>query len=605
MVSRLAYTPVRHTHVITTFGPGALSITENGVSVLTCGPRTWLRSYRMERPTLAETIEELVIRDSHMEARLGVSRIVSPWPLSEDPSLKTDWLIPAVRFPLAEFCRNTECRRMHWSSSSDWKVGSCTACTTRRGKSPPTTQVPVVLACQSGHLSDVPWIQWLHAGAECLSPALRYRQYASPRRPTVECLTCKRSRTMSDEEAFACSGARPWLPGLPNEKCDQDARLVERSSTNIYYADTTASLAIPPVAAIIPALMRRLRTYPSLRNLRSVYTPGNELVLNQIASVCTSLGVPASPEEIAHHLEALKQEEMQAGETDEDALRSSELNALLSSRPRVRSRLGQPDLVVHPIDMACFGGSRLMSKISAVSVVPRVRVIEVLKGFSRLRAEPRSPADGYDQMWGSPRTEKDFDSGADWLPGYEVFGEGILIELDRNAWKRWVSETRESKRIRIHASPPERVLVHTLSHLVMQAAAPLSGFTLPSLRERIYDRDGRLAFLIFTTVGDIAGTMGGLSELGHPGKLERLIDNAVEIAQWCSTDPVCIESSPLAGLPSTTTTPGACNHCLLLPETSCERRNRDLDRAVVIGLTGENCGFFAPAQPPFSGPSTV
>lgn len=590
MVSRLVYTPVRHSHLITTFGPGALSVTENGVTVLTCGPRTWLRSYRLERPTLTETIEDLMIRDSHMESRLGVSRIVAAWPLSEDPGVKTDWLVPAVRFPLAEFCRNTDCRRMHWSSQGEWKVGHCSVCTTRRGKSPPTTQVPVVLACLDGHMSDVPWISWVHVGFECMQPVLRYRQSASPRRPTVDCLTCGRSRTMDDEEAFACTGARPWLPGYPPEECGRNAQLVERSSTNIYFADTTSSLAIPPVAGIRPVLMRHLRNSAALRQLRAVYTPGNDLVLNRIAHVCASLGVRTSPQEIALHLNALEEEETRAEEADEDAVRSRELDALLSSRPRVGRGQGQPDLVVHPIQMACFSQSRLTAAMSAVSVVPRLREVEVLRGFSRLRAVARSPAEGYHQMWGGPRTEEDVLNGADWFPGYEVFGEGILIELDLNAWSTWASKTRESERIRNHVPHPERVLVHTLAHLVMRAAAPLSGFTLPSLRERIYDRDGRLAFLIYTTVGDIEGTMGGLAALGRPGKLERLIDSAMGMAEWCTTDPVCIESSPPPGLPATTA-PGACHHCLLLPETSCEQRNRGLDRAVVIGAPGDDCGF--------------
>ena len=588
MVNRLIYTSVRHSHVITTFGPGALSVTENGVTVLTCGPRMWLRSYQMERPLLAETIEDLTIRESHMERHLGVPRIVAPWSLSEDPSPKTDWLIPAVRFPLAEFCRNSTCRRMHTSDRGEWKVGRCPFCKTRGGKSPPTTQVPIVLACQDGHLADVPWVDWVHEGPMCATPQLRYRQTASPRRPTVECLTCGASRSLDDSHSFKCGGERPWLPGLSPDQCDRHAMLVERSSTSIYYADTASSLTIPPFGGIRPVLLRQLRSSVGLRELRAVYEPGSRRILERMAGLCAGIGIATDAEEIERHLAALAHEEERADATDGHEMRRRELDALVSERPRVGRGQGQPDLVVEPIPLSRFGRGPLMDSVSSVSVIPRLREVQVLTGFSRLRAV--SPPDGYRQMWGTSYSSDHESQNAGWLPGYEVFGEGILIELSTEAVARWRFNNRDSERLHRYGSG--RGLVHTLAHLVMRAAAPISGYMLPSLRERIYDQDGRLAFLIYTTVGDIEGTMGGLAAMGRPGRLEELLSIAIDLAAWCTTDPVCIEASSPPGLArASTTAPGACHHCLLLPETSCEQRNRHLDRALVVGAPGDACGF--------------
>ena len=567
-------------------------MTENGVAVLTCGPRTWLRSYQIERPLLAETIEDLTIRDSHMERRLGVPRIVAPWSLSEEPGAKTDWLIPAVRFPLAEFCRNSGCRLMHTSDSGEWKLGRCPYCRTTRGKSPPTTQVPVVLACQDGHLADVPWVDWVHDGHACTTPQLRYRQTASPRRPTVDCRACGASRAMDDDQNFTCSGERPWLPGLPPEMCSRPAMLVERSSTSIYYADTASGLAIPPLGGIRPVLLRLLRSSAGLRQLRTVYEPGSRLVLEQMVRLCASLGITTDAEEMERHLTALVHEDEQADAADDEEMRRRELDALLSRRPRVGRGQGQPDLVVEPIPLFQFGKGPLMDSVSAISVIPRLREVQVMTGFSRLRAFSRTPAEGYQQMWGTPYSPGDETQNAGWLPGYEVFGEGILIELSAEAVASWRLKNSDSRRLHLHGPTPERALVHTLAHLVMRAVAPISGYMLPSLRERIYDLDGHLAFLIYTTVGDIEGTMGGLVAMGRPGRLEALLGVAIDLATWCTTDPVCIESNPLTGMARTSTTaPGACHHCLLLPETSCEQRNRHLDRALVVGTPGDACGF--------------
>jgi hypothetical protein len=116
----------------------------------------------------------------------------------------------------------------------------------------------------------------------------------------------------------------------------------------------------------------------------------------------------------------------------------------------------------------------------------------------------------------------------------------------------------------------------------MRAAAPHAGYPLPSLRERIFAVDQRTGFLVYTAAGDVHGTLGGLVELGTPDRLGELLEAAADSAFWCATDPVCMEGES-ARRGAGATPPGACHHCLLVPETSCESFNRGLDRAAVIG----------------------
>ena len=68
------------------------------------------------------------------------------------------------------------------------------------------------------------------------------------------------------------------------------------------------------------------------------------------------------------------------------------------------------------------------------------------------------------------------------------------------------------------------------------------------------------------------------------------IEKAVRRARWCTSDPICSEStgSGVGGMNL-----AACHACLLVPETSCERFNLVLDRASVVGLPGrETVGLF-------------
>ena len=67
--------------------------------------------------------------------------------------------------------------------------------------------------------------------------------------------------------------------------------------------------------------------------------------------------------------------------------------------------------------------------------------------------------------------------------------------------------------------------------------------------------------------------------------------NAIKNAEWCSSDPVCIQSK---GQGPDSLNLAACHNCALLPETCCETGNRLLDRGVVVGtLDNKQLGFFS------------
>ena len=99
--------------------------------------------------------------------------------------------------------------------------------------------------------------------------------------------------------------------------------------------------------------------------------------------------------------------------------------------------------------------------------------------------------------------------------------------------------------------------------------------------------------LIYTAAGDSEGTMGGLVRMGKPGNLEPTILSALERAQWCSSDPVCMELGEKGQGPGSMNL-AACHSCGLLPETACETFNRFLDRALVTGSpTNPSLGFLS------------
>jgi hypothetical protein len=96
---------------------------------------------------------------------------------------------------------------------------------------------------------------------------------------------------------------------------------------------------------------------------------------------------------------------------------------------------------------------------------------------------------------------------------------------------------------------------------------------------------------MYTSSPDSEGTLGGLVSLGEPKKLGSHIDQALEQMQLCSSDPLCAEHTPSQGTISLHW--AACHACLFSPETSCERGNKYLDRALLVPtVLSQDLAFF-------------
>lgn len=93
-----------------------------------------------------------------------------------------------------------------------------------------------------------------------------------------------------------------------------------------------------------------------------------------------------------------------------------------------------------------------------------------------------------------------------------------------------------------------------------------------------------------TASPDSEGTLGGLVALGAPEMLRSLVRMGLERLEVCASDPMCAHYQPerrsnLHG--------SACHTCSFVPETSCERSNHFLDRALLVkSMSNLRAGFF-------------
>ena len=202
-----------------------------------------------------------------------------------------------------------------------------------------------------------------------------------------------------------------------------------------------------------------------------------------------------------------------------------------------------------------------------------------------------------------------------WLPAAEIKGEGIFIRFKREVIDAWVKKHAEFVNGRSSTisennwngmksfnpsltdlekdkmeKSPTFILIHTLSHLLINEISKESGYNAASISEIIYEGDGMEGLLIYTTTSDTEGSLGGLVSIGYPDRLEVIFREALEKARWCSSDPICIESNGQGFLG---TNLASCYSCSMLPETSCQYINRFLDRGLLIGtIENPDSGFF-------------
>ena len=165
-------------------------------------------------------------------------------------------------------------------------------------------------------------------------------------------------------------------------------------------------------------------------------------------------------------------------------------------------------------------------------------------------------------------------------------------------------------RKRFSSTPPSYpgtpyVLLHSLSHALMSEIALDCGYPASSLKERIYALPSRqnpgvydrCGILIYTATPGAQGTLGGL--VATAPRFARLLKGALARLAICSNDPVCADHEPDDRSGDRSTHGAACHSCLLISETSCERRNLFLDRDLLVRtMSDDGAELFADVGPP-------
>jgi hypothetical protein len=599
--------PIRRTQLISPWGVGAIVNFPGDESLMTCGLDVW--PYPMG-PALAE----FQVSEERLRDRVGVDHFRLPHDYRiPGPGVRSAGReIPFVRFPLWHYCPNCGCmKKLGLFSDRERcpapKYDKGLTCSGRKNwQLPWLLPVRFIAACPEGHIQDFPFMEWVHRkAAPSATCSLRLRAGRSSGLLSgilIQC-SCGQEQTMTgalNDDALKdiqkCLGARPWLGEMPSPPgpCGR-LQVLQRGGANVYTPHVMSSIYLPPAAVqgtreIIDAVED-----PVVWNLLSQGLVDGRVDATRCQMVAAMRFLDATElEQVANEkLAGTAKAKTTVGQSEEE-YRQAEYQVL--------SKGGgddKVDLFAVPRELTDYAAV-VQHYFQSIVLIHKLRETRTLVGFSRIL-----PEDGRD--FDTRKRDLAKDNRLNWLPAIVVRGEGIFLELRSDLLDQWsgakrrvsllarpYNQRRAERRQKKRPILPRFVLLHTLAHVLINQLSYDCGYGSSSLRERLYCQQEHglpmNGLLIYTASGDSEGTCGGLVRQGHPARLEATLIRALRKAQWCSTDPICMESK---GQGPDSCNLAACHCCALLPETSCEEQNRLLDRALLVG-TPENSslGFF-------------
>jgi hypothetical protein len=565
---------LRPSQAVTQSGPGSL-IDLPTLSMIVTAADDWELARRIDEPRLAR--------------RLGVSTFRNPPHFNGKNAVGG---IPATVFPRFLVC--PRCRRLapftSFSFNSRRSEFTC--------KSPTCTRKEIayparfMVACPKGHLADFPWHRYVHGpGAEC-DAELLLEDTGETGALTDLWVKCPvHGDTANVGHAFGqvgreklplCGGERPWLGDVDPAGCAEQPRVLLRGASNAYFPIVESALSIPPwsdpVQVALGSYTDQLVKVDSLEKLELWLDISNAPELEQF-----------EPEQVWAAL-VRRRHGVEDSQLD---LRQEEWRALQAEPGTIDPKAEfQSESVSVPEGVAGF--------VERVVLLERLREVRALRGFTRIDPIPDLGEMGEVEALSSGMASVMRKRPPNWYPGIEFRGEGIFIQMDEEAVRRWEEgpEVKEMAAAQARAQeawakargfalqsprPSRYVLLHSLSHALIRQLALDCGYSSTSLRERIYSSTDpafpQAGILIYTATPDSDGSLGGLVEMGKPDELGPLAARALRDAELCAGDPYCaghepIDSGHLNG--------AACHSCLLVSETACEVGNRYLDRATLV-----------------------
>ena len=230
-----------------------------------------------------------------------------------------------------------------------------------------------------------------------------------------------------------CRCNSPWLQPrrLDEETCDHDLRLLPRSATNTYFAQTVTVISLtrsddrvrqtidehrPTIDSIraLPNFLDVLRAIPNLKEAFADF-PDDEITRALAADTADAPSASANP-------------------------RVAEFDLLASGAPIIGNDGAGSHLYAETLDRAHLKLTPPWSDLlKNVVKVHRLREVTCLYGFTRLEPPPTAAESELDEIQLAV-DGADLSRNIEWLPALEQFGEGIFLHFEPTFLRAWMQK---------------------------------------------------------------------------------------------------------------------------------------------------------------------
>ncbi|MEH2392473.1 MAG: DUF1998 domain-containing protein [Nostoc sp.] len=606
---------IRQSQILSTFGPGAM-VDLPDHSILIGGLNHWHgNKKRIYEDRLADRVADILeVKDIALYAppvdeqdpkasRTGITAFAFPiwfvaqveetWPKTNEKALNAKVYRTRPLLP--------------WDSLVQGKYLNADR------KKVSVVPVRFVQACVNGHISDINWYRFVHEKSQTSCRGLLWLDEGGSGNDFadifVRCEACKARRQLSDATVpngkvlRECDGHRPWLGPKAQELCISEVtgkpeynRLLVRSASNAYFSQVISVISLPDSDAAVRNVVN-LVYEDFLQYAETANDVKKERKKQKVSTALEGFSDDAVWAEIKRR---------QSGQSNQPkSIKQVEIETLLSSPFDVGEDVPEGDFYARARKLDNLK-PKLLSRVERIVLVHRLPEVIAQVGFTRFEAA-MPDIDGELDI---QVRRAALDIEPTWVPAIENRGEGVFIAFRQEAIEDWLKRDAVKQRGKKLAKgfdiwckqkgiAQEKakfpglpyIMLHSLSHMLIAAVSLECGYAASSIRERIYAGESGYGILLYTGSPGSEGTLGGLVQVGN--RIEYHLDVALEMGRLCSNDPVCAQHQPDAEQEDRFLHGAACHGCLLIAETSCERRNEFLDRALVVAtVEGPGAEFF-------------
>ncbi len=459
-----------------------------------------------------------------------------------------------------------------------------------------STQTRFIMACPAGHMDDMAWHYAVHGSGIQHRPAyyLWIQKSQSLKSIQIKCPVCQKSKSMHDvySISFKCTGRFPERGAQKSNsgnQCNYKMHVVQRQASSLRYPNVYMILNLPQQGTLAQLPHNVLQTIANFIDKNHNVQVIKDFLGSMIGTLINDrqyddiksrygLDTPGDINKLADAINKIINQN--TGQAGIGSIMQMEFEFLYNScEYRIQDPQNDKFRLTGPFNSENLNGFKYAGVEQIEMLIMQPSYVRNIRDSKNSNAPPQIVESAFNF------------NGNKYIPGMINNGDAIFIYTTPAGMEKimqkymkpdykWfpVTDNNITRNWGNYTNSEEFTMLHTVSHALIRAVSYRTGYSLASLRERVYSTQAGYGILIYSNLPGSDGSTGGLTDLVKERLLDEIIGDAAGYINECSNDPFCSDKkwNPKEG------NGAACYSCIMLPETSCEYYNTFLDRNIWV-----------------------